>query len=293
VTEAELEQLVAQIGDQILSRVRPSARRGEGLNIAELVCPDCTGRCAQTCEKKTKEIVAAGACRVSASEKLTRIDSGLASLIDHTILRPDATVDDVRQICAEARKYAFASVCVNPYWVSLVTRELHGSAVKVCTVVGFPLGATTTASKCAETAEAIKSGATEIDMVLNIGALKSGDLPTVEADIRAVAETSHRGGAILKVILETALLNDQQKVAACQAAKQAGADFVKTSTGFAKSGATAADIALMRATVGPSIGVKASGGIRSYEDLKTMAAAGASRIGASASVQILAEAGKR
>lgn len=293
MTEAELEQLVAQIGEQILSRVQPSALRGEGLNIAELVCPDCTGRCAQTCEKKTKEIVAAGACRVSASEKLTRIDNGLASLIDHTILRPDATEDDVRKVCAEARKYVFASVCVNPYWVPLVARELRGSAVKVCTVVGFPLGATTTASKCAEAAEAIKNGATEIDMVLNIGALKSGDLPTVEADIRAVAETSHRGGAILKVILETALLNDQQKVAACQAAKQAGADFVKTSTGFAKSGATAADIALMRATVGPNIGVKASGGIRSYEDLKTMAAAGASRIGASASVQILAEAGKK
>ena len=292
MTEAELDQLVALIGEQILSRVQPSARRGEGLNIAELVCPDCTGRCAQTCEKKTKEIVAAGASRVSASEKLTRIDNALASLIDHTILRPDATEDEVRKVCAEARKYVFASVCVNPYWVPLVARELRGAAVKVCTVVGFPLGATTTASKCAETAEAVKNGATEIDMVLNIGALKAGDLPTVEADIHAVAETAHRGGAILKVILETALLNDQQKVAACQAAKQSGADFVKTSTGFAKSGATAADIALMRATVGPNIGVKASGGIRSYEDLKTMAVAGASRIGASASVQILAEAGQ-
>jgi len=298
VTEAELEQLVAQIAEEILSRVPPAsaptaARRGEGLNIPELVCPDCTGRCAQTCEKKTKEIVAAGACRVSASEKLTRIDNSLASLIDHTILRPDATESDVRKICDEARKYVFASVCVNPYWVPLVARELRGSAVKVCTVVGFPLGATTTANKCSEAAEAIANGATEVDMVLNIGALKSGDLPTVESDIRAVAATCHRGGAILKVILETALLNDQQKVTACQASKQAGADFVKTSTGFAKSGATAADIALMRATVGPHIGVKASGGIRSYDDLKTMAAAGASRIGASASVQILEQAGQK
>lgn len=298
MTEAELEQLVAQIAEEILSRVPAASaatpsRRGEGLNISELVCPDCTGRCAQTCERKTKEIVAAGACRVSASEKLTRIDSSLASLIDHTILRPDATEADVRKICEEARKYVFASVCVNPYWVPLVARELRGSAVKVCTVVGFPLGATTTANKCSEAAEAIANGATEVDMVLNVGALKSGDLPTVEADIRAVAETCHRGGAILKVILETALLTDQQKVAACQAAKQAGADFVKTSTGFAKSGATAADIALMRATVGPHIGVKASGGIRSYDDLKAMAAAGASRIGASASVQILEQAGQK
>jgi deoxyribose-phosphate aldolase len=292
VTEAELEQLVAQIGEEILSRVKPNQQRGEGLNIADQVCPDCTGRCAQTCEKKTKEIVAAGACRVSASEKLTRIDNSLASLIDHTILRPDATEDEVRKICAEARKYVFASVCVNPYWVPLVARELRGSAVKVCTVVGFPLGATTTASKCAEAAEAIANGATEVDMVMNVGALKSGDVAFVEADIRAVAETCHRSGAILKVILETALLTDQQKVAASQASKQAGADFVKTSTGFAKSGATAADIALMRATVGPNLGVKASGGIRSYDDVKAMAAAGASRIGASASVKILEEAGQ-
>jgi deoxyribose-phosphate aldolase len=296
VTEAELEQLVAQIAEEILSRVpaptpAPPAN-AEGLNIPSLVCPGCTGRCPQTCEKKTREIVAAGACRVSASEKLTRIDHSLASLIDHTILRPDATADDVRKLCAEARKYLFASVCVNPYWVPLVARELRGSPVKVCTVVGFPLGATTTASKCAEAADAIAQGATEVDMVLNVGALKSGDLPTVQADIAAVAATCHRSGAMLKVILETALLTDPQKVAACQASKDAGADFVKTSTGFAKSGATAADVALMRATVGPQIGVKASGGIRSLADLQSMAAAGASRIGASASVQILEQAGQ-
>lgn len=270
MTEAELEQLVAQIAEEILSRVPAAA-----------AVPRAEARPAPP------------PCRVSTGEPLHHTGSSLAALIDHTILRPDATEADVRKVCAEARQYVFASVCVNPYWVPLVARELRGTAVKVCTVVGFPLGATTTANKCAEAAEAIANGATEVDMVLNVGALKAGDLRTVEADIRAVAETCHRGGAILKVILETALLNDQQKVDACLASKQAGADFVKTSTGFAKSGATAADIALMRSTVGPHIGVKASGGIRSYDDLKAMTAAGASRIGASASVQILEQAGQK
>jgi deoxyribose-phosphate aldolase len=199
---------------------------------------------------------------------------------------------DVRQLCAEARHHRFAAVCVNPYWVPLAARELRGAPVQVCTVVGFPLGATTTASKCAEAAEAISLGATEIDMVLNVGALKAGDLAAVQADIAAVAATCHRAGALLKVILETALLSDPEKIAACHASQNAGADFVKTSTGFAKSGATPADVALLRSTVGPSLGVKASGGIRSLANLQAMAAAGASRIGASASVHILAQAGQ-
>jgi deoxyribose-phosphate aldolase len=252
-----------------------------------LVCPGCTQRCPQTCAGKTKEIVATGADRVSASERLTRIDPTIASLIDHTILRPDATRAEVVKVCQEARKYQFASVCVNPYWVPLVAAELAGSPVKVCTVVGFPLGATTTESKIAETEAALRVGAQEIDMVMNIGALRSGDQETVKQDIQGVAEATHRAGAILKVILETALLDDNQKATACTLAKLAGADFVKTSTGFGPSGATAHDVALMRMVVGPGMGVKASGGIRTLEDLQKMAAAGATRIGASASVKIV------
>ncbi|MBI3208065.1 MAG: deoxyribose-phosphate aldolase [Candidatus Solibacter usitatus] len=218
------------------------------------------------------------------------MDPGIAALIDHTLLKPEGTRDEIVKLCREAREFSFASVCVNPYWVPLVAAELKGSPVKVCTVVGFPLGATPSSIKVAETEETVRNGAQEVDMVLNIGALRSGDFETVKNDIRAVAEAAHRGGAILKVILETALLDDNQKAMACTLAKLAGADFVKTSTGFSKSGATAQDIALMRSVVGPEIGVKASGGIRSLADLQSMAAAGASRIGASASVKIMQEA---
>ncbi len=214
-------------------------------------------------------------------------DSSIAALIDHTLLKPEATAADIRKVCAEARHYGFASVCVNPYWVRLVAGELAGSPVKVCSVVGFPLGASATEIKVAETAAAIRDGAQEIDMVLNIGELRGGNHDAVRGDIRAVVETAHAGGAIVKVILETALLNDEQKVAACLLAKEAGADFVKTSTGFGPGGATAADVALMRRTVGPAMGVKASGGVRTLEDLKTMVAAGANRVGASASVKIV------
>jgi len=214
-------------------------------------------------------------------------DSSIAALIDHTLLKPEATAEDIRKVCAEARDYHFASVCVNPYWVRLVAEELTGSTVKVCSVAGFPLGASATQIKVAETAAAIRDGAQEIDMVLNIGALRGGDLDAVRSDIRAVVEIAHACGAIVKVILETALLNDEQKVAASLLAKEAGADFVKTSTGFGPGGATAADVALMRRTVGPKMGVKASGGVRTLEDLKTMAAAGANRVGASASVKIV------
>jgi deoxyribose-phosphate aldolase len=244
-------------------------------------------RCPQTCTHNTKEIIAAGAARVSASERLTRIDAGIAALIDHTILKPDATRDDVVKVCREARRYGFASVCVNPYWVPLVAEELRGSQVKVCTVVGFPLGATSTEAKVAETSAALRSGAQEIDMVINVGALRSGDTDAVKNDIKAVVRTAHEASAIVKVILETALLDDAQKTLASQLCKQAGADFVKTSTGFAGSGATAHDVALMRAAVGPDMGIKASGGIRTLEDLRAMTAAGATRIGASASVKIV------
>jgi deoxyribose-phosphate aldolase len=211
----------------------------------------------------------------------------IASLIDHTILKPDATREDVLRVCQEARDYTFASVCVNPYWVPLVARQLAGSPVKVCSVVGFPLGATTTEAKVCETESAIRLGATEIDMVINIGALRSGDLETVEVDIAAVAAAVHQHDAILKVIIETALLTDEQKVTACEIAVAAHADFVKTSTGFSTFGATAHDVELMRRTVGPNVGVKASGGIRTLEDFRSMVAAGASRVGASASVKIV------
>jgi deoxyribose-phosphate aldolase len=214
-------------------------------------------------------------------------DRSIARLIDHTILKPDAVRDEVKAVCAEALQYGFASVCVNAFWVPLAAHELKGSSVKVCTVAGFPLGATSTAAKVAETLAALADGAREIDMVINVGALRGGETGVVESDIRAVVEASHARGAIVKVIIETALLTDDQKVLACQLAQAAGADFVKTSTGFAKSGATVEDIALMRRTVGPTMGVKASGGIRTLEDLKAMVAAGATRIGASAGVRMM------
>ena len=208
-------------------------------------------------------------------------------MIDHTLLKPEATAADIRNLCAEARKYQFASVCVNPYWVCLAAAELTGSSVKVCTVAGFPLGANTTAIKVAETEAAIRAGAQEIDMVLNIGELRGGNYDAVGLDIRAVVNAAHHGGAIVKVILETALLDGNQKEIAAKLCKDAGAEFVKTSTGFGPHGATVADVALLRKVVGPEMGVKASGGIRTLEDLRNMTAAGATRIGASASVKIV------
>ncbi len=288
MTTAELEQLVEQIGQEILARLdRPALKKAEGLGVPDQVCPGCTQRCVQTCAAKTKDIVSCGADRVSASDRLTKVDSAIASLIDHTILRADATRQDVVKVSREARQYNFASVCVNPYWVPLVASELAGSPVKVCTVVGFPLGATSTESKVAETEQAIRVGAHEIDMVINVGALRSGDHEAVKLDIKAVVDAAHRSGAIVKVILETALLDDNLKAIACTLCKMAGADFVKTSTGFSTAGATAHDVALMRSIVGPDLGVKASGGIRTLEDVRKMAAAGANRIGASASVKIV------
>lgn len=213
----------------------------------------------------------------------------IASLIDHTILKPETTAAQVRKLCEEGLRYKFASVCVNPFFAPLAAELMRGSPVKVCTVAGFPLGATATDSKVFEAQQAIQHGAQEIDMVMNVGALKSRDESAVEEDIRRVAEVCHRGNAICKVILENCLLSEEEKVRACKIAVQAGADFVKTSTGFNTGGATAEDVALMRATVGPKIGVKASGGIRTLEDVKTMIAAGATRIGTSSSVKIIQE----
>ncbi len=211
----------------------------------------------------------------------------LARMIDHTLLKPDATQAQIAQLCREAREYGFASVCVNPANVKLCARLLAGSDVLVCTVAGFPLGATSTEVKTFEAQQAIHDGAAEVDMVINIGALKSQDHELVERDIASVAQACHAGNAILKVIIETALLSDEEKVIACQLAQAAGADFVKTSTGFGPGGATPEDVALMRRVVGPTMGVKAAGGIRTFEDAQKMIAAGASRIGASASVRII------
>lgn len=212
-------------------------------------------------------------------------------MIDHTLLKPDATLTEIERLCREAAEFHFATVCVNPAWVAAAARFLRGSGVGVCSVVGFPLGATTPDVKHYETRRAIFDGATEIDMVINIGALKSGDLRTVECDISSVVDPCRQSGVGSKVIIEAALLTDDEKVTACVLSKAAGADFVKTSTGFASGGATAADVALMRRVVGADMGVKAAGGVRDLEGLKAMVAAGATRVGASAGVKIVQESG--
>jgi deoxyribose-phosphate aldolase len=228
-------------------------------------------------------------CRVSAAPGVGEVPKDLASFIDHTLLRADATYSDIDQLCDEAAQFGFASVCVNPVFVRRCAARLAGSSSVVCTVVGFPLGAIPKEMKALEARRAIRDGASEIDMVIAIGALKSGDR-TVEEDIRAVAETAHDGGAILKVILETSLLTDDEKVAGCVAARKARAEFVKTSTGFSTGGATARDVELMAQAVDRKLGVKASGGIRSAEDAQKLIAAGATRIGASVGVKIVKEA---
>lgn len=214
----------------------------------------------------------------------------LAQMIDHTLLKPDATPAQIDALCAEAREYEFAAVCVNPIYVKKAAQALAGAPVKVCTVVGFPLGATPTAVKVFETRQALQDGATEIDMVLPIGALKAGEQEKVQNDIAAVVEAAHAAAAGVKVIIEAALLTDEEKALACNLAAAAGADFVKTSTGFGPGGATLHDVALMRATVGEEVGVKAAGGIRTYADAQAMVKAGANRLGASAGVKLVTEA---
>jgi deoxyribose-phosphate aldolase len=214
----------------------------------------------------------------------------VAGVIDHTLLKPDATQEQIVQLCAEARENRFASVCINPTHVKLCAQLLKGSGVDVCTVVGFPLGATTQTVKVQETRDVVALGATEVDMVINIGALKSKNYEAVLDEITAVTEAAHQGGAIVKVIIEAALLTDEEKTIACQLSQAAGAEFVKTSTGFGPGGATVDDVALMRQTVGPDMGVKAAGGVRTLQDAQNMIAAGATRIGASAGVAIVQEA---
>jgi len=228
------------------------------------------------------------------SEKPVSLDPNLddpraiASLIDHTLLKPEATRNDIARLCSEAREFSFASVCVNPCWVSFVAEMLAGSPVKVCTVIGFPLGANETAAKLCEAELALSHGAKELDMVQNIGALRSQEVDSVRHEIAELAKVAHSHSAILKVILETCLLTGDEKVAACRIAAEARADFVKTSTGFSTAGATVEDVKLMRKTVGEALGVKASGGIRTLESLRAMVAAGATRIGTSSGVAILA-----
>lgn len=287
----QLEQVIQAVTEEILLYLgasSPSAFRG--LEIADIACPECSERCAQLCVHKTQKVVEAGAARISAGAGVRSVDAEIAHLIDHTLLKPDATREQIRQLCEEAVHFGFASVCVNPWNVAQSAEIVRGTPVKVCTVVGFPLGATLPQVKIYETDAVVKLGAQEVDMVINIGALKSGLDEVVEADIRGVVDSSHRGGAICKVILETALLTTDEKVRGSLAAKNAGADFVKTSTGFSSGGATAEDVRLMRAVVGGEIGVKAAGGVRSLEDVQKMVAAGATRIGASASVKILEQA---
>jgi deoxyribose-phosphate aldolase len=215
----------------------------------------------------------------------------VASLIDHTLLSPGAAGRDIILLCTEAKRYGFYSVAVNPAWVTLAAAQVHGSPVRVGTVIGFPLGANLTVTKLAEAEAAAQNGAHELDMVINVGALKSGDRVLVQTEIRSLAKLAHAHGAVLKVIIETALLNQEEKILTCALAAEAGVDFVKTSTGFAASGATAADVALMRGVVGHEIGVKAAGGIRTAADLAEMVDAGANRIGTSAGVAIVRELG--
>lgn len=282
-----VEQLVEIITREVLVAMAEQKARAalpEGQQC-KLNCAD--GLCVRTCFDRAGRVVSAGAQRISSTLGGVPHDLNLAGMIDHTLLKPDATPDQIAQLCFEARKYGFASVCINPAWVPLSAQLLQGSPVKVCTVIGFPLGATAPEVKAFETQNAIDHGATEIDMVINIGALKARDLDLVAKDIRGVVNTAHARGPIVKVIIEAVLLTDEEKTIACLIAKEAGADFVKTSTGFASGGATVHDVALMRRVVGPEMGVKAAGGVRTYEDAEKMVEAGATRIGASAGVKII------
>ena len=250
-------------------------------------CADCHGSCAAHSPDAVRKVVANGADRVSFNGQGSEVPLDLAKYIDHTLLKPDATEADIDQLCAEAIEYGFASVCVNPSWVKRAATNVRGSDVKVASVIGFPFGATPPEIKAMETRRAIRDGADEIDMVINIGALKSGDHDLVRKDIAKVSDACHETRALNKVIIETSLLNDEEKVMASHLAHLAKADFVKTSTGFAGGGATVHDVLLMRETIGPKMGIKASGGVRNREDVEEMIAAGATRIGASAGIAIV------
>jgi deoxyribose-phosphate aldolase len=278
VTHDELQRLI----DIIVSELAATTVRPQVRCQCHSVVDDC-------CPDRLRGVIDAGATRVGV-HAIGGAPSGVAAMIDHTLLKPDATRQNIEELCREAAQFKFATVCVNPTWVALCARLLVGSGVGVCSVVGFPLGATTADVKGYETRRAIFDGASEIDMVINVGALKSGDLRVVERDIEAVTTPCRDCGALSKVIIEAALLTDDEKVTACTLAKAAGADYVKTSTGFGPGGATAADVALMRRVVGAEMGVKAAGGVRDLEGMKAMVAAGATRVGASAGVKIVQQA---
>ena len=278
MTRDELQRLI----DLIVSEMAVAPARAQSRCACHSVVDDC-------CPDRLRGVLDAGATRVGLLAT-GGAPAGLASMIDHTLLKPDATRAQIEELCREAAQFKFATVCVNPTWVATAARLLAGSGVGVCSVVGFPLGATTADVKGYEAQRAMFDGAREIDMVINVGALKSGDLRTVERDIEAVTRPCRACGALSKVIIEAALLTDDEKVTACTLARAAGADYVKTSTGFASGGATAADVALMRRVVGSEMGVKAAGGVRDLEGMKAMIAAGASRVGASAGVKIVQQA---
>jgi deoxyribose-phosphate aldolase len=277
----DLQRLIEIITEEVIA-----AQRATGVAPVQCSCHSVLFDC---CPDRLRGVLDAGATRLGVHATGGAPDN-VAGMIDHTLLKPDASRADIEKLCGEAAEFRFATVCVNPAWVAVAASRLRGTDVRVCSVVGFPLGATTADVKHYETRRAIFDGATEIDMVINIGALKSGDLRTVERDIESVVDPCHQAGVISKVIIEAALLTDDEKVTACTLAKAAGADFVKTSTGFASGGATAADVALMRRVVGAEMGVKAAGGVRDLGSLKAMVAAGATRVGASAGVKIVQEA---
>jgi deoxyribose-phosphate aldolase len=275
----DLQRLIEIITDEVIAAQAP---HGTSRCTCHAVLTDC-------CPARLRGVLDAGATRVGVHASGGAPD-GVARMIDHTLLKPDATLKDIEKLCREAAQFHFATVCVNPTWVAASGQFLRGSGVGVCSVVGFPLGATTADVKHYETRRAIFDGASEIDMVINVGALKSADLRTVECDISAVVDACRQSSVASKVIIEAALLTDEEKVTACALAKAAGADFVKTSTGFGPGGATVADVTLMRRVVGGDMGVKAAGGVRDLEGLKAMVAAGATRVGASAGVKIVQEA---
>src|SRR5947199_3423595 len=278
MTREELQRLI----DTIVSELTSATARPQGRCACHSVLDDC-------CPDRLRGVLDAGATRVGL-HAAGGAPSGVSSMIDHTLLKPDASRPDIEALCREAAQFKFATVCVNPTWVALCAKLLSGSGVGVCSVDSFPLGATTADVKGYETQRAIFDGAREIDMVINVGALKSGDLRVVERDIESVTTPCRSCGALSKVIIEAALLTDDEKVTACTLAKAAGADYVKTSTGFGPGGATAADVALMRRVVGADMGVKAAGGVRDLASLQAMVAAGATRVGASAGVKIVQQA---
>ena len=281
-------QLLTQLG---LGQTAPGTHAAGAPGNVCTTCNTCDHHCPSSAPTAVRNIIGDNrGARVRGRLGVRNIPADVAKLIDHTLLKADATYDMIDELCAEARQFGFASVCVNPVHIKRCAAALRGCDVKVCTVIGFPLGATTKETKALECRRALRDGATEIDMVINIGALKSGDHRTVYNDIRLVREAAHEGGAILKVIIETALLTDDEKIAACVMSKKARADFVKTSTGFSTSGATVADVALMAKAVDYDLEVKASGGVRSLADANKMVAAGATRIGASVGIKIAREA---